>query len=233
MGNRSSVPEPIQSPPPLAPIDYSKKGKKSEALWLMSFSDMSLVLLCFFVLMISTMKPNKEKFEHIKDGMAAKVDVKKQDSLKSLSKKIEKMIKKKKLQKNAQVTYDSDGLHIEFKDGLLFKSGSANTNPKFAKVTKDVMAVIAKMAPKYRMIIEGHTDDTPVRKNGKFRSNWELAASRGFSLMRKFHKMGVGEKKVSVVSYAHTRPKIPIANLTGKRLRRARSSNRRVVIWIE
>ena len=40
-----------------------KKVQKGEALWLMSFSDMSLVLLTFFVLLISMMSPNKNKFE--------------------------------------------------------------------------------------------------------------------------------------------------------------------------
>ncbi|MEZ4741388.1 MAG: OmpA family protein [Bdellovibrionota bacterium] len=214
-------------------IDYSKRGKKSEALWLMSFSDMSLALLCFFVLMISTMKQNKEKFEHVKEGMTAKAEINKQNSLKKLSTDLNKIIKQKKLQKSAQVIYDNDGLAIEFKDGLLFNSGSARTNPRFKSVTDQVMHVLAKLPSKYHLVIEGHTDDVPLRKNKSYQSNWELAAARGFSLMRQLQGFGVLEAQMSVTSYAHTRPKIPTANLSGQSLLRARSTNRRVVIRIQ
>mgnify|MGYP001282664375 CR=1 FL=1 len=48
--------------------NQSPKTKKSEALWLMSFSDMSLVLIAFFVILVSTMSPNKNKFEFMKEG---------------------------------------------------------------------------------------------------------------------------------------------------------------------
>jgi outer membrane protein OmpA-like peptidoglycan-associated protein len=51
--------------------------------------------------------------------------------------------------------------------------------------------------------------------------------------MRQFVAKGVAENRVSVVSYAQTRPKRPIEGLEGKELAQARAANRRVVIRIE
>ncbi|MFK7823760.1 MAG: flagellar motor protein MotB [Oligoflexales bacterium] len=209
----------------------NKNPKKSEALWLMSFSDMSLVLLCFFVLMISTMKPNKEKFKHIKEGIIAEKKIKKTDSVKSIAKQLNRIIKEKKLQKTASVTHDADGLHIEFKDGMMFKAGSSGLKKKSIKTVREVMKVIAKVNSDYQINIEGHTDDVPFR-GAKF-YNWELSADRGFSIMKELQRMGVPAKRLSVTAYAHTRPKVPYAGLEGKPLKLARASNRRVVIWLE
>ena len=209
----------------------NKNPKKSEALWLMSFSDMSLVLLCFFVLMLSTMKPNKEKFKHIKEGITSKKKIKKTDSVKSIAKQLNRIIKKKKLENTASITHDSDGLHIEFKDGLMFNAGSAGLKKQSFATVREVMKVIARINSDYKINIEGHTDDVPFR--GSQFHNWELSADRGFSIMRVLQQMGVPDHRLSVTAYAHTRPKIPYKGLKGKPLKLARASNRRVVIWLE
>lgn len=199
----------------------------------MSFSDMVLTLMCFFVLMVSTMKPNNEKFQNMKDGLNAHVDLTKIESLKALTKRIQTVIKERKLEKSTAVKYDGDGVFLEFKDGFLFESGSAATKPENRDTIDQVLKVISTMAPRYQMRIEGHTDDVPPRKGGKYDSNWELGAARGFYLMRQFHGLGIAEKNISVISYAHTKPKVPFAKLTGPELKKARDANRRVVILIE
>ncbi|MFK7871709.1 MAG: flagellar motor protein MotB [Oligoflexales bacterium] len=208
------------------------KIQKGEALWLMSFSDMALVLLCFFVLMISVMKPDKQKYESVKEGIKQTEELDK-ESLQALAEKLKKVIKKRKLDHAAGVEYDSDGLRIEFKDGVLFASGSSKSNPEYRKMVRGVLKIISRVGKRYRMIIEGHTDDVPIRGNPLFPSNWELSASRGFSLMRSFHRLGIEDRRISVVAYAHTRPKVSIQGLKGKDLRKARSANRRVVVWVE
>ncbi|NRA45240.1 MAG: OmpA family protein [Oligoflexales bacterium] len=209
----------------------NKNPKKSEALWLMSFSDMSLVLLCFFVLMLSTMKPDKEKFKHIKEGITSEKKVKKTDSVKSIARQLKKIIKKKKLENAASITHDSDGLHIEFKDGLMFNAGSAGLKKQSLATVQEVMRVIAKINSDYKINIEGHTDDVPFR--GSQFHNWELSADRGFSIMKQLQRLGVPDNRLSVTAYVHTRPKVPYVGLKGKPLKLARASNRCVVIWLE
>ena len=215
------------------PTPERKSVKKSEALWLMSFSDMSLVLLCFFVLMLASMKPDKEKFKHIKEGMTAETPVKKTDSVKSVAKKIEKVISEKKLEKSASVTHDTNGLHIEFKDKLLFRSGSATLNTSVINTMKELMRVVATLNQDYHITIEGHTDDSPLKGSLRYPSNWELSASRGVSIMRQLALTGIKESRMSVEAFAHTRPRVPYTGLKGRDLQRARAANRRVVIRID
>ncbi len=209
------------------------KKKSKEPLWLMSFSDMVLTLMCFFLLLISTMEPNKKKMDNVKDGMEEQTKAATQKSLKTVSKDLEKAIKDKDLTQSAEVEYDADGLHIEFKDGLLFESGLADTNKNFEKVTKDVLTMISQVGGDHKIIIEGHTDDIPVAKGGRYESNWELSAARGVALLRIFERMGVKEERLSIVAYAHTRPKVPYQGKPEVELKKIRAANRRVVIWIE
>ena len=69
-------------------FDKPQPASKGEALWLMSFSDMSLVLLCFFILLISTMTTDKKKFDRVKEGMSEEVSKSQAESLSKLSKKL-------------------------------------------------------------------------------------------------------------------------------------------------
>ena len=207
------------------------KGNKKEAIWLMSFSDMCLTLICFFLLLVSTMKPAKNQFENIKDGMRSTEQQEK--GLKKVSARLNKVIKEQNLEKTAQISYDADGLRVEFNDGILFESGSASARESTRRTVAQVMKVIASMADDYHMVIEGHTDDVPLKDTTVYRSNWELSSGRGFALMRAFHKLGVQENKISVLAFAHTRPKVPYEGLKGEQLERARQANRRVVVRIE
>jgi chemotaxis protein MotB len=150
------------------------------------------------------------------------------ENLKQLEEQLSKKVQKAKI--NAQVKLDSQGVAIEFKDGMLFQSGSANSNPRFRKVVGDIIKIIGAAPKKYNIKIEGHTDDTPIR--GKYSNNWELSAARGISLLKLMNQRGVSESRMTVVAHADTKPKYSIQGLKGENLRRARAANRRVVIRI-
>ena len=149
----------MDAPPPSQP---PKKVRKQEALWLMSFSDMSLVLMCFFILLLSMSTMDKKRFEHVSDNIQSVVKERTKESLQDLFDKIQKEIKNRNLQEKVEAVYDVDGIHVEFKDGL-FASGSTRTNRKMARTVKSVLEIIAKSEKKYNLNIMGHTDDVPLR----------------------------------------------------------------------
>lgn len=209
-----------------------KKFKKKEALWLLSFSDLSLVLMCFFVLLLSFSKIDRRKFENVQDNIVAKVKKTKQENLQTVYEKLKREVKRKKLTEKVSVDYGADGVEVEFKDGLLFKTGSASPNKHFEKTIAKVLNIIAKAPPKYHITLEGHTDDVPSR-GGDYPSNWELSAARGHSLLKKLNSQGVAENRMSILALAHTKPKVDYKKLNGPELKRARSANRRVVVRIE
>jgi chemotaxis protein MotB len=206
--------------------------KKDDGLWLMSFSDMSLILISFFILQLSFSTMNQQKADVLREAVQSKKYAAQKDSMTAVTHRIQNEIKRLKLQQSAQVTLDPTGVVVEFKDGLLFAVGSADTNTQFSTVVGQVMKVIASAPDLYQIKIEGHTDDVPI-KSEKYASNWELSASRGISLLRQFAARGVKEDRLSVQAFAHTKPKRPTAGLKGKELDMTRAANRRVVIRIE
>ena len=202
----------------------------------MSFSDMSLILLSFFALMLSVSRVDKQKFENVHEGMNAKTadDMQKRTrNLKSIAAELQAEITKRKLNEQAKVFFDSEGVAIEFSDKLVFPSGSASPNQEFVHVTDQVMAIIAASTERYDIRFEGHTDDTPLSGKGDFKSNWDLSSARALALLRQLRDRGVSEGRMSLSSYAHTKPKVSLEGKQGAALERARAANRRVVIKIE
>ncbi len=225
-----------QSP---APELKKKLRVKSDGLWLMSFADLSFVLMCFFALMLSFSSMDKQRFENVRDGMLAKSPVevknkktvkKKKNNLKSLSEKLIKEIEKQKLA--ATVTYKADGVAVELNDKLFFRSGSANMQHQYRHLTAKVMKIIANAPSRYHLVLEGHTDDLPLGKSAAYRSNWELSSARSVSMLNELKRYGVPDNRMSVIAYAHTKPKVEVSGLRGKALSSARSKNRRVIIRI-
>ncbi len=216
----------------------AKKVKKSEELWLMSFSDLSLILISFFILQLSYSSVDKKKYDNVKTNIEKEVKPNEKippgqpKNLEELSKWVETEIKKSKLEQYTDVKFDADGLKVEFKDKLLFSPGSAAPNPEYKTTVEKVLRVIARAPDRYKVRIEGHTDDTPLL-GGQFKSNWQLSAARGISLLNSFEAIGRKDSRMEVIALAHTQPKVPIAKLSGKSLQDARSANRRVVIRVE
>lgn len=208
------------------------KVRKSEALWMMTFSDLSLILMCFFALILSFSTINNQKFDNVTGNLKSPnpAEKRKEKNLKSIEEQIKKAIQKKNLQKQVAVTLDADGLNIEFRDKLLFGSGSARTNPAAQRTLGEVMAIISKSPDKYHIELEGHTDNVPLSGRGKYRSNWDLSAARSVTLLNEFKRRGVREGRMHVLAYAHTKPKVPVQGKRGMSLKAAQAANRRVVI---
>lgn len=219
--------------PPWVPLTFKRKSsvKKGDGLWLMSFSDMSLILMSFFILQLSFSSPDRRKYDNLTSAMKTS-DETTADNLQTLSEKVRRVIKAQNLEKVAEVTYDVNGLAVEFKDKSLFPQGSALPDPRTAPVVNEIMKVLATAPSDYKLIFEGHTDDVPIGGR-KFHSNWDLSSARGIALLHDFKKRGVAESRMSIRAYAQTRPKVSLAGLRDDALKIARAANRRVVIRLE
>ncbi len=98
--------------------------------------------------------------------------------------------KLKKTVADALVNFKPDELSVSVKDGklyvslqekLLFKSGSAEVDPKGKEALKS-LAEVLRQTPDINVMIEGHTDNVPI--HGKFQDNWALSVARSTSIVR-------------------------------------------------
>ena len=98
---------------------------------------------------------------------------------------------KKKLQ-DALIGFEGKGLTITQKNGkvyvsmdesLLFESGKTAVQPKGIDALKNVAKVL-EQNPDINILVEGHTDDVPMKGAGDIKDNWDLSVIRATSVTK-------------------------------------------------
>jgi len=222
-------------------ISLDERRAKSTA-WALTFADVVTLLLTFFVLLLVMLS----------------------DAEKRLSTLIEKLLDETYEEMTVGLSYDNISVDRETKGikititGNLFKSTSAEIDPKYYDVVHQIGQLIAesdlmninsreehksllKIIDQNNAILnvevrcEGHTDDAKLPPNAEYPSNWELSAARSLNLVRLMNKhAGMPEKFFSALGYGEFRPVIDVSNISDfKEKQKGRAKNRRVEIYLD
>jgi chemotaxis protein MotB len=114
---------------------------------------------------------------------------------------------------------------IRIREKGSFESGSHVLADNYYNVLDEVRGVLM-VKPGY-IQVQGHTDNIPIRRSERYRSNWELSSSRAVSVAEVLLKNDdINPKRFEVAGLADTQPLID--NTT----RANRANNRRVEIVI-
>jgi chemotaxis protein MotB len=234
-----------------------KKKKEDEGVkgdWIVTYSDMVTLLLCFFVALFdaSEIEPGQmaallSALSNIGMGASTGGETLSEgknvslgntiNSLPSLDKgnflgpalkKAVSLFNPEVKSKKVTVTHDERGLVINLAADAFFAPASAKIN---IEETRDILIRVAGLLTsdevkgrKFR--IEGHTDAEAIDPNGPWESNWHLSAMRAIAVLHFLTALGVDEKSFQVAGFADT---VPIArNDTPE----GRAYNRRVDIII-
>jgi chemotaxis protein MotB len=189
-----------------------------DELWLISYADLLTLLVGFFVLIIASVPLHRARFERI----AAALSGTHAAPLEKLRDKVDSLVARSPELKDHVITRDdAEGLGIEFKDALLFPSGSAEIRTEARPAVAEIARLLREL-PDRPVTVEGHTDDVPIH-TASFRSNWELSSQRAINVLNALQSSGVPRERMSARAWAETRP----LGSTD------RSANRRVVIRVE
>ena len=222
-------------------MSLDERRAKSTA-WALTFADVVTLLLTFFVLLLVMLS----------------------DAEKRLSTLIEKLLDETYEEMTMGLSYDNIAVDRETKGikititGNLFKSASAEIDPKYYDVVhqigqliadSDLMNINSREEHKSLLRIidqnnatlnvevrcEGHTDDAKLPPNAEYPSNWELSAARSLNLVRLMNKhAGMPEKYFSALGYGEFRPVIDVSNISDfKEKQKGRAKNRRVEIYLD
>lgn len=126
---------------------------------------------------------------------------------------------------NIQVVNIDDVIRFRISSELLFASASAVLNPAARPVLDELVAVF-KAQPDMRLVVEGHTDSSPINSE-RFPSNWELSSARAAAVARYLSEQGVAPQRLQASGYADTRPMAAPWNPVD------RAVNRRVELTME
>jgi chemotaxis protein MotB len=196
---------------------------QQDELWLISYADMLTLLLGFFIVIVAAVPMRHATFERI----AASISGTKSAPLQQLRERVDDLVAKNPELRNRVVARDDlESLGIEFKDALLFDSGSAEIRPEGKRAIAEVARLLEAL-PGRPVLVEGHTDEVPIR-TARFHSNWELSSQRAINVLAALETSGIPRERLSARAYADTRPRETQGTIEERRL-----ANRRVVIRVE
>ncbi|ALA56638.1 OmpA family protein [Nitrospira moscoviensis] len=126
---------------------------------------------------------------------------------------------------NIMVDLNNERLLINLASGYLFGSGEDQLKPAGAEALKQVGSIL-KDFPEYKVAVDGHTDNRPIRSElkKKFPSNKELSEARAANAALALTEGGLAAAEIH--GYADTRP--VMANTTDA----GRAKNRRVEVRV-
>jgi len=203
-----------------------------DAGWLITLSDLTLLLLCFLApLHVNDAKkkalspqaplaapaiPLESPFPSVLPGGPNA------EQWKELHRDIRQFVASLGMSRDITIESAPDEILLSLKDTIPFASGKAELRSAALPVLEKV-ATIALNQPTLNLEISGHADNRPIA-NEVYPSNWELSAARASRVARYLVEKGVHPSRLAVQGYASHKPRRPNSNV-GDRM-----ANRRVEI---
>ncbi len=101
---------------------------------------------------------------------------------------------------------------------LLYPIGDARIDKKGKGTLRDIADALLDY-PKYKLLVEGHTDNLPI-KNRHYRDNWELSVTRAANVVRFLEGEGIDPKRLVAKGYGEFHPITTNATKEGQQLNR-------------
>jgi chemotaxis protein MotB len=223
--------------------DNTKKVREEDTYkidvdsWVTPYGNlMTFLLIFFFLLYAYTYYLNDIDYERLMNRIQAqlanldfksRLELMKKEKEAEFAQKLREYMQKKGLTDAAQVSITAQKIRVVFTErAVLFASGSAELDQQAKEVLNDLAELISTLPQECRIIIEGHTDNVPI-KTKEYANNMELSIARAISVLNYFVKeKGLPPERFAVVGYGEYRPVAP--NDTEEN----RAKNRRIEIII-
>ncbi|UCB47004.1 MAG: flagellar motor protein MotB [Spirochaetota bacterium] len=191
-----------------------KKERRGSPGWMVTYGDMTTLLLTFFILMFTTAEIEGRELRLIlsafrgsfglrtggltlSEGVLAELghqveSLPAKEQGDKLAKAIEKAVsifQPEVKSRKVKVTEDERGIVISLVADTFFESGSDELTPEGEIIINKIGAFLSEPEFRGNMIrIEGHTDSTPIASKGGlyglYPTNWELSTGRAVKIVR-------------------------------------------------
>jgi len=189
--------------------------------WLTTFSDLVMLLLCFFILLYSMSVPDEKKISTALQAVTVALGGKESKlatstiSQEEVGVILDQVMMHKQIQLAQQKVFSDvkflqtkkglEGLvGANFEDGVitirapgdvLFASGEVTLTPKGREII-EAMKDFFVQHPDQTINIRGYTDDVMPGAGGRFRDNWEVSSMRAVNVLRVLMDMGIESKRL-------------------------------------
>jgi len=130
--------------------------------------------------------------------------------------------------RKVRIKEDERGLIISLASDAYFRPASADVNIEEARTLLQNLALLlssSELAGR-TFRIEGHTDSAPTDSDGPFPTNWELSTARSTNVLHYLVDFGADERRFQVAGFSDT---VPVASNDTEE---GRAYNRRVDVVI-
>ena len=205
----------------------------ADETWLIPYSDLLTLLLALFIVLFASSSLDKGKAAQIEYALAAAFNSLPQDQMSGTLLGFLEEAKDMDLGEEVMIGSDAKGAILEITSISLFDRGEAQIKPEAKPILQKIAELLNRNRYKrFRIVVEGHTDDTKF-SSGLFPSNWELSSARAGSVVRQLIDNGVIESRFQAVGMAGISPAYPNYNAYGEVIPENRKRNRRVIIRVE
>ena len=126
--------------------------------------------------------------------------------------------------KGLTITQKNGKVYVSMDESLLFASGKTAVEPKGVEALKNLAKVLEQNAD-INVMVEGHTDNVPMKGTGDIKDNWDLSVMRATSVTKiLLGNASIDAKRITSAGRGEFFP-IDIANTP-----EARKKNRRTEI---
>lgn len=145
--------------------------------------------------------------------------------LAAIQDKVKAYIAERNMEDKLEAELTSKGLVLKIKDGVLYRSGSADLSEESQTIAEEIGKMLVTDPPR-SIFIEGHTDNIPSTSD-KFPSNWELSSARAINFMKiLLENNELDPRKFSATGFAEHQP------IASNDTAEGRAENRRVEVLI-
>jgi len=196
--------------------------KRSQRIWLTIYSDLITNLFLLFVSLYALSFFGPGALQDAMTSMKSRLEYSKKAD--PWYNQITRNLKFSP-DENAPVVAREDRLQMALPDDVLFKPGEGELENQ-DQLILHAIAEALKRVP-YTILVEGHTDNEPLRPGSRYASNWELSLARAMAVVRYLVQYeGIAPRRVGVAAFGEFHPRAPNDTPEHKR------QNRRIEISV-
>lgn len=212
-------------------LDNEDKEDQEGNKWLITFSDITLLLLAFFILLFSLSNLDKAKFMEsfgsIKEAMGGQTEALPiKDAAGATQGSLHEEVKKRKEYIEAQrqtfneirsflvqngvegkvgAVLEEGVITLRLPANVLFERESEKLSPQSEEVLKILVDIFIRRREQ-RIDIRGYTDDREPPLASRFKDNWELSAMRAVGVLRYLLAQGIESPRLTATGFGPLEP---------------------------
>jgi chemotaxis protein MotB len=220
--------------------------------WLITFSDLTMLLLVFFIMLFAMSVPDEKKINSALQSVTAALSGKEsQLATSTISREeagiiLDQVLLNRQIQLAQQKVFSDvkllqtkkglEGLvGANFEDGVitlrapgdvLFARGDVALTDKGREIILEMKDFFIQH-PDQTINIRGYTDDQPPPAGSRFKDNWEVSSMRAVNVLRVLMSLGIEAKRLTSTGLADMNPLFPNTS------EEYRAQNRRVEFVLE